>query len=71
MTNWRKYFGTVGRAALTTVEPYVDAMTGAQMIRLTQEGREVMVLKARYFGVWLKWIGERIEAVEESMKGVA
>ena len=54
MTNWEKYFGTPDIAALSTIEPYVDALTRAQMIRVTHEGRDVVVIKARYFGVWLK-----------------
>ena len=54
MTNYEKYFGTPELAALSTIEPYVDALTCAQMIRVTHEGREVAVLKARHFGVWLK-----------------
>ena len=54
MTNYEKYFGTVDLAALSTIDPYVDALTRAQMIRVTHGGREVAVLKARHFGVWLK-----------------
>lgn len=54
MTNYEKYFGTADLAALSTIEPYVDALTRAQMIRVTHGGREVAVVKARYFGVWLK-----------------
>lgn len=54
MTNHEKYFGTANLAALSTIEPYADALTGAQMIRVTHEGREVAVVKARRFGVWLK-----------------
>lgn len=54
MTNHEKYFGTADLAALSTIEPYADALSGAQMIRVTHEGREVAVVKARYFGVWLK-----------------
>ncbi len=54
MTNHEKYFGTADLAALSTIEPYVDALTRAQMIRVTHGGREVAVLKARHFGVWLK-----------------
>lgn len=58
MTNYEKYFGTPELAALSTIEPYVDAMTRAQMIRVTHGGREVAVLKARHFGVWLKMEAE-------------
>ena len=54
MTNYEKYFGTPDIAASSTIEPYVDALTRAQMIRVTHGGREVAVLKARHFGVWLK-----------------
>lgn len=54
MTNHETYFGTADLAALSTIEPYVDALTRAQMIRVTHGGREVAVLKARHLGVWLK-----------------
>lgn len=54
MTNYEKYFCAPDLAALSTIEPYADALTGAQMIRVTHEGREAVVLKARYFVVWLK-----------------
>lgn len=54
MTNHETYFGTADRAASSTIEPYVDALTRAQMIRVTHGGREVAVIKARHFGVWLK-----------------
>lgn len=53
-TVYDKYFGAPDLAALSTIEPYADALTGAQMIRVTHEGREVAVVKARHFGVWLK-----------------
>lgn len=35
MTNYDKCFGTPERAALSTIDPYADALTGAQMIRGT------------------------------------
>lgn len=54
MTNYERYLSTPDLAALSTIEPYVDALNGAQMIRVTHEGRIVAVLKARHFGVWLK-----------------
>ena len=57
-TNYEKYFGTPDLAALSTIEPYADALTGAQMIRVTHGGREAVVIKARYFGVWLKMEAE-------------
>lgn len=54
MTNYEKYFGASDLAASSTIEPYADALTRAQMIRVTHGGREVAVIKARHFGVWLK-----------------
>lgn len=54
MTNHEKYFGTADLAASSTIEPYADALTGAQMIRVAHGGREVAAVKARHFGVWLK-----------------
>ena len=35
MTNHEKYFGTADLAASSTIEPYVDAMTRVQMVRVT------------------------------------
>lgn len=53
-SNYETYFGTPERAALSTIEPYADALTRAQMICVTHEGCEVAVVKARHLGVWLE-----------------
>jgi len=53
-TNHQAFFGTPELAASTAVEHYVDALTKAQMVRVTHAERTVAVLKSRYYGVWLK-----------------
>lgn len=54
MTNYEKYFGTPELAAEMEVEHYVDALTGSHMVRVTRLGKPVTVVRARYYGSWLK-----------------
>ena len=58
MTNYEKYFGTPERAAEMEVERYVDALTRINMVSVIRLCKPVAVVKARYFGVWLKMEAE-------------
>lgn len=53
MNNCEKYFGTPERAAEIEVEHYEGALTGSHMVRVTRRGKPVVVVRARYYGVWL------------------
>lgn len=54
MTNYEKYFGTPERAAEMEVEHYIDVLMHAHIVRVMRLGKLVHVVRARYYGVWLK-----------------